>query len=879
MQRHLLLLAAIAFLPSRALALNFDFAKIMDINTPVPGSGGSFSSITVINSPDIDGYNVAFRANLSAPGTSGIYTSLGGVLAKAVDTTSGIPFGSGTFTSFGDPSLSGGNVAFTGAGSSQQGVYTTISGMTRIADLNTAIPSGGSGNFTNFGSGVSLDADNVAFEGAGASGQVGVFSTIGGTLHAVANQATAIPGGTGNFTGFGGSVSLNQTNIAFVGTGTAGQSGIYTDVGGTLHPVADIHTAIPGGTGNFTSFFSSVALNNGNVQFVGFGTGSQWGIYNDVGGTLHLIADKNTPIPNGTGNFTSFNSSYTPGLNNGNSIFEGAGAGQDGSYTDIGGTLTTVANKSTMIDGKSVFSFSPGVGPQGLSNGNIAAYVQFISAAAGVYVAEQSYDYAANASGAWDTASNWSFGLKPRTVVYTNIHPDNGVLITGPASATTIRGLDLGANLSGVAELRLQATGQLTVNEYLYVETLGKLNLNGSVATANYGLYNYGDIDLGSGGQLSGGVFFNNNSGTLHGSGTVGNYLYNYGHIQAINSQMLFTAPATNGVVIDQNNQPVAIGQIEARNALLQFNAGLSNQGQFNFSFGTSDVFGAINNVAADPIGHTPGGQIIISGNSNVTFYDAVVQNGDVFRISTGSTAIFFGPVSGAGAFTGGGAKIFEGGYSPGNSPATVSLDGPVTLGDTNTLKIELGGTTPGTQYDQVHVMGQLTLGGALQISLINPGTFTPAAHEKFDILDWGALGGSFASLSLPALASPLAWNTSQLYTTGVISIIDSNYLPGDINRDGKVTVADISALMVALSDLNTYQSSHPGMSDPQNLLQVADVNGDGAVNNADLQALISIVANNPAGGGALTSVPEPASLILLALVLPAVVACGRQRQ
>ncbi len=257
MQRHLLTFAAIIFLPSFALALDFDFAKIMDINTPVPGSGGSFSSITVINSPDIDGYNVAFRANLSAAGTSGIYTSLGGVLAKAVDTTSGIPFGSGTFTSFGDPSLSGGNVAFFGAGSSQQGVYTTISGMTRIADLNTAIPSG-SGNFTSFGSGVSLNAGNVAFEAAGSSGQVGVFSTIGGTLHAVANQATAIPGGTGNFTGFGAGVSLNQTNVAFVGSGTAGQSGIYTDVGGALHPVADIHTAIPGGAGNFTVFYRAL---------------------------------------------------------------------------------------------------------------------------------------------------------------------------------------------------------------------------------------------------------------------------------------------------------------------------------------------------------------------------------------------------------------------------------------------------------------------------------------------------------------------------------------------------------------------------------------------------------------------------------------------
>ena len=47
------------------------------------------------------------------------------------------------------------------------------------------------------------------------------------------------------------------------------------------------------------------------------------------------------------------------------------------------------------------------------------------------------------------------------------------------------------------------------------------------------------------------------------------------------------------------------------------------------------------------------GGQIIVSGNSNVTFYDPVVHNGDIFRISTGSTAVFFGQVSGAGVLRG----------------------------------------------------------------------------------------------------------------------------------------------------------------------------------------------------------------------------------
>ena len=50
--------------------------------------------------------------------------------------------------------------------------------------------------------------------------------------------------------------------------------------------------------------------------------------------------------------------------------------------------------------------------------------------------------------------------------------------------------------------------------------------------------------------------------------------------------------------------------------------------------------------------------------------------------------------------------------------------------------------------------------------------------------------------------------------------------------------------------------------------LAMADVNGDGVVNNLDIQAMIAILANNTAsgGGGQLTAVPEPTSIVLLGL-------------
>ena len=103
---------------------------------------------------------------------------------------------------------------------------------------------------------------------------------------------------------------------------------------------------------------------------------------------------------------------------------------------------------------------------------------------------------------------------------------------------------------------------------------------------------------------------------------------------------------------------------------------------------------------------------------------------------------------------------------------------------------MELGGTTPGTQYDQLHVGGTLSIGGILSVSLING--FMPAVGSSFDLLDWGTLSGTFSSLSLPTLATG-QWDTSQLYTTGVLSVIPSP-LAGDYNHNGVVDAADYVA-------------------------------------------------------------------------------------
>ena len=245
-------------------------------------------------------------------------------LSKLLDTTAtAIPGGTGNFTSLrsptfpadaGQPSVGGGGVAFVGAGAGgQQGIYHAAipsdpvipSDPIKLADLNTAIPDG-TGNFTGFFPQLSTHGGATALLANGAEGQQGVYvlavgppivpgdpaSGIGPPIR-LADLNTALPEGTGNFTSFPlVSPTVSNGHVAFRGAGSAGQDGIYVlQIGPPIVPggpatsngppirVADLNTAIPAGAGNFTGFTGSPAVSGENLAFVATGAGSQQGVY------------------------------------------------------------------------------------------------------------------------------------------------------------------------------------------------------------------------------------------------------------------------------------------------------------------------------------------------------------------------------------------------------------------------------------------------------------------------------------------------------------------------------------------------------------------------------------------------------------------------
>jgi autotransporter-associated beta strand protein len=245
-----------------------------------------------------------------------------------------------------------------------------------------------------------------------------------------------------------------------------------------------------------------------------------------------------------------------------------------------------------------------------------------------------------------------------------------------------------------------------------------------------------------------------------------------------------------------------------------------------------------------------------------------------------GAATVNSGGVLGGSGSIAGLVTVASGGVlAPGSSPGMLTV-GSLALNAGSQTQIELGGINRGSQYDAVFSSGNVSLGGALNVSLIN--SFSPALGNSFDILDWTSKSGLFSSLSLPALSAGLAWNTTKLYSDGSLSVIDANYLPGDLDRDGHATSADLAALLSALADLTDYQStSGPGGSGltDQQLLQIADLNSDGSVTNEDIQALIFYLANSAAfAAGSPLPVPEPSSCLLCALGIWALALANRRR-
>jgi hypothetical protein len=266
-------------------------------------------------------------------------------------------------------------------------------------------------------------------------------------------------------------------------------------------------------------------------------------------------------------------------------------------------------------------------------------------------------------------------------------------------------------------------------------------------------------------------------------------------------------------------------------------------------SSGVTDVYGdVINNTTSAAVG------ITVSGNADVTFWGDVTNTSGLFRVSAGSSATFFGGMSGNGV-SGGGDVYLESDITPGASPGIASFGGNVHFGVLTNLNLEIAGTTKGAEYDALDIAGTATLDCTLDVSL--PGGFVPRDGDVFEILTAaGGISGTFATEIFPILSGNLFWNV--VYSTNSVALqVAAPGLPGDYNQNGIVDAADYvlwrrgNGTIYTQSDYNLWRATF-GQTVP----------GSGSGSSHVTQA----------------NVPEPATALLVAIG-GAVVAIRRRRQ
>ena len=263
---------------------------------------------------------------------------------------------------------------------------------------------------------------------------------------------------------------------------------------------------------------------------------------------------------------------------------------------------------------------------------------------------------------------------------------------------------------------------------------------------------------------------------------------------------------------------------------------------------------------------------------------------------AAGGTVSFTGTISDSGSAgvikVGAGAVVLN--HQESYSSPTVVQQGTLKLGVTNAITssssmILAGGTLSSSGLVQDFTTGAsatlgvtststLDLGGAGSIKFAD----SHIGNSSFWTGTLNVTGWKFGVDHLYFGSDKTALTTAQLAAihfadfgpgtsiTTTASGGDVTPLMGDINQDGTISAADVSAMTAALSNVAGYKTQFFGSAvDPTGDVKfLLDEDHNGIINNADLQAEISLVAtavSNP-GGGSLTVVPEPSGFILIGL-------------
>jgi len=700
-----------------------------------------------------------------------------------------------------------------------------------VADSGTVAPGSGGAQMRDLGDEVAMNGTGqVVFSSTLSTSGSALFrrDAAGNTTNRIVGTGDSAPGPAGGtFSDFSSPPALNDNGQTAFRANLAGGSsarGVFRSSGSsTVVAVALQGQLAPSsGDGLFDSFGLPRINNAGQTTFHATVSGGNAaaGLYRSDGSGLTALALQGQLAP-GTGGGRFRTLSAAPQLNDaGVVLFDadiGGGTSSRGLFLSDGREILPIQLNGASLAGRPVGDVFV-AGSQALNaSGQVAYSVRFDDLRTGVFGYTPALRWRDSGGGSWDAATHWTLGLAPGAVHDVSIDPATTLMVSGPGGAASVRSLSVGSgtgfatlalaggSITSASAVQIAERGILTGSGGIEAQVLNRGEVRADNLVITGGLINEGSVRGSSGGHhridaslsnRSAGVVRadagellllqgngHNNSGRIElrggevrllASGSVNNFgvvevrsggdllvhgasISNYGQVQVDRASARFAG----GQAIN-----VAGGRFTLDDGRVAFDGGLVNGGELRVTFGESQLSGSIVNEA--------GGKIILSGNSNTTFHDAVeVQAGAELRVSTGSSAVFFGPVlqrTGA-LFTGAGTKFYEGGLSVGASPGLGTDAGDVNFGAANVYLAEIGGLTAGTGFDKYIVAGHLGLGGTLRLAWWDG--FQGQAGQTFDLFDWGSAGGSFDIIDFGAatLAPGLQWDTGQLYTTGEIGI------------------------------------------------------------------------------------------------------------
>lgn len=364
------------------------------------------------------------------------------------------------------------------------------------------------------------------------------------------------------------------------------------------------------------------------------------------------------------------------------------------------------------------------------------------------------------------------------------VNVKNGGTLTVNAAGTT--GFVIG-NLSGTSTLSVESGGSLAVNSGLFrigyqtaaTSSTGNLTSSGTVTSAS-------GLRVGEGGfTTAGNVNVNAGMFTVSANSTFG-----------VSANGTGTLNVAGGTYTQDNNSTLNIGSggngtLNLSSGILNVNTGssvgqgrvtIAATGTYNQTGGTANMREFVSVASGATRTFTAGTMVIsssINTSNNATFVVGDSTGGTATLNLQGATTTFTngltiqsdGILTGTNVNNARGATVMNGTLTPGGigTAGTLDLATTTTLASSSVLNFELGGTST-ANYDRWLSSSTMAFGGTLNLSLIN--SFNPVFGNSFDLFDFTTATGTFDTLNLASLGGGLSWDTSNLYTTGVISVV-----------------------------------------------------------------------------------------------------------